>query len=59
MSNGNNEKSSTCPSHIRYKSVENCPETLEPDFVYPDLPSRCRWDRSKRNESSPHSIRPL
>lgn len=54
--NGSRQK---CPTHIEYKAVTECPETIEPDFVYPDLPSRCTWDRHGNIEPTPHSIRPL
>lgn len=54
--NGNSRK---CPTHVEYKAVTDCPKVLEPDFVYPDLPSRCTWDRNSKCELTPHTKRPL
>lgn len=60
MSNDFHKKmTSKCPAHIKYKAARECPSTLEADFVYPNLPSRCTWDRNKNIEMSPHTKRPL
>lgn len=56
--NGTNGTPPSCPTHIRYEAMENIPETLEPDFVFPDLPSKCTWSPNK-DSVTPHSIRPL
>lgn len=59
--NGNsvNGKSKECPSHVKYNALAECPAALEADFVYPDSPSRCTWDRNKNDQQSPHTKRPL
>lgn len=50
-------KTTKCPSHMQYSAVTEIPETLEKDFVYPDLPSRCTWDRNKKDQVTPHTKR--
>lgn len=48
-----------CPTHITYNAVSQIPAVLEDDFVYPNTPSRCTWNKNKINDSSAHSKRPL
>lgn len=59
MMNGVNGNHPQCPTHIRFEAVENCPDILESDFVFPDLPSKCTWNRNHPNEASSHTKRPL
>lgn len=59
-SNGiSSKKSSKCPAHIQFKSAREFPDKLESDFVYPNLPSKCTWDRTQLDQLSPHTHRPL
>lgn len=48
-----------CDTFIKYRALE-MPETLQPDFVYPDTPSKCTWvqDKSKQPPTI-HTVRPL
>lgn len=48
-----------CLKQQAYKSVTNIPATLEPDYSYPNLPSRCTWDTNEQDQVSPHTKRPL
>jgi hypothetical protein len=48
-----------CLTHLKYKALD-MPSSLQADFVYPDLPSKCTWvvEKDKQPET-PHTIRPL
>lgn len=48
-----------CETHLKYKALD-IPEVLEPEFVYPDLPSKCTWVQDKsQQEPTVHTVRPL
>lgn len=53
-SNGNSNN--LCP----YKILKDLPKVLPPDFILPNLPSKCTWtvDKTKQAES-PHAKRGL
>ncbi|KAG5683863.1 hypothetical protein PVAND_013125 [Polypedilum vanderplanki] len=54
-----NGHQSTCSTHLKYKALD-MPETLQPDFVYPDEPSKCTWVRDKSKQTAtPHTVRPF
>lgn len=48
-----------CDTFNKYKALD-MPETLQPDFVYPDTPSKCTWVQDKsRQPATVHTVRPL
>jgi hypothetical protein len=63
MFNGNSSngvhKNGKSPMYLKFKSLTECPEHLEADFVYPDLKSKCTWTRNGDSECSPHTKRSL
>jgi hypothetical protein len=44
---------------MKFKAATEIPEKLEADFVYPNLPSKCTWDKNKKDQESPHQKIPL
>lgn len=57
--NGHHNGQSNCSTHLKYKALE-IPQTLQKDFVYPDLPSKCTWISDKEEQPpTVHTVRPL